>query len=261
MSTHSLKGLPNSIGSLISLNFLDLSGCQSIRVLPNTICGLVALRTLDVSNCLGTETGLTTHPPAIGPDGKHCSAISLQTALDNMPGLKLMGGDEYPRFVSRAASALAASINRRRRKWSSRICTYCDETVTNESPPFRCCGACRAAFYCSVECHQGHWKGGHREECSAYRRIRRRMCDVCGAFAGHDQSPFPVCGGCDARRYCGEACQIADWEAGHAQSCAGLLDEQPPRPANSFELFSAGDEARLTRERTERLRRMGMRGS
>ena len=38
-------------------------------------------------------------------------------------------------------------------------------------------------------------------------------------FAGKDQRPFPVCGGCDARRYCGEACQIADWEAGHARKC------------------------------------------
>ena len=65
--------------------------------------------------------------------------------------------------------------------------------------------------------------GCHREECSAIRRRRRRICDVCGAFAGKDQRPFPVCGGCDARRYCGEACQIADWEAGHARKCGAAI--------------------------------------
>ena len=32
-----------------------------------------------------------------------------------------------------------------------------------------------------------------------------------------------VCGGCDARRYCGEACQIADWEAGHARKCGAAI--------------------------------------
>ena len=57
------------------------------------------------------------------------------------------------------------------------------------------------------------------------RRLRR-ICDVCGAFAGHDQPSFPVCGGCDARRYCGKACQIADWEAGHARNCEMSVDWQ-----------------------------------
>ena len=94
-----------------------------------------------------------------------------------------------------------------------------------------------------------------------YRGTIATTCDVCGRQCSFAEPPYLVCGACEKRRYCGEACQIADWEAGHAQSCAGLLDEQPPRPANSFELFSAGDEARLTRERAERLRRMGMRGS
>ena len=60
---------------------------------------------------------------------------------------------------------------------------------------------------------------GHREICSVVRARRRRTCDVCGAFAGHNQPSFPVCGACGKRRYCGEACQIADWEAGHARKC------------------------------------------
>ena len=58
------------------------------------------------------------------------------------------------------------------------------------------------------------------------RRLRR-ICDVCGAFAGHDQPSFPVCGGCDARRYCGEAFQIIDWEfRGHARKCQMSADLQ-----------------------------------
>ena len=89
-----------------------------------------------------------------------------------------------------------------------------------------CCGACRAVFYCSVECQRKSWEDGHKAGCSAFRRRRRRTCDVCGAFAGKDQRPFPVCGGCDARRYCGEACQIADWEAGHARKCEMSVDWQ-----------------------------------
>ena len=59
----------------------------------------------------------------------------------------------------------------------------------------------------------------HGGACSAIRRRRRRTCDVCGVQGNEDEPPFPVCGGCDARRYCGEACQIADWEAGHARKC------------------------------------------
>ena len=53
--------------------------------------------------------------------------------------------------------------------------------------------------------------------------MRRRACDVCGAVAGREKPPFPVCGGCSARRYCGEACQIADWEAGHAKKCGAAI--------------------------------------
>lgn len=56
--------------------------------------------------------------------------------------------------------------------------------------------------------------------CSDFRRRRGRTCDVCGEVAGKDQPPLPVCDGCGARRYCGEACQIADWAAGHKQTCA-----------------------------------------
>ena len=47
------------------------------------------------------------------------------------------------------------------------------------------------------------------------------MCDVCGRQCSFAEPPYPVCGACEKRRYCGEACQIADWEAGHARKCGG----------------------------------------
>ena len=52
------------------------------------------------------------------------------------------------------------------------------------------------------------------------------MCDVCGRQCSFAEPPYPVCGGCDARRYCGEACQIVDWEAGHARKCQMSADLQ-----------------------------------
>ena len=48
---------------------------------------------------------------------------------------------------------------------------------------------------------------------------RRRTCDVCGVQCRFEEPPYPVCDACGVRRYCGEACQIADWEAGHARKC------------------------------------------
>ena len=151
-----------------------------------------------------------------------CPKLSLPAAIDTMTGLTLhydLGGVVPPRTSSTSAFELAAASNRIRRRWASRYCFHCEKQVAETHPRFRCCGACRAAFYCSVDCQRKSWEADHRSSCSAHRRTRRRMCDVCGAFAGDDQPSFPVCGACGKRRYCGEACQIADWEAGHAQKC------------------------------------------
>jgi hypothetical protein len=80
---------------------------------------------------------------------------------------------------------------------------------------------------CSVECQRRSWGAlAHKAGCSQFRRRKRRTCDVCGVQGNEDEPPFPVCGGCDARRYCGEACQIADWEAGHARKCQMSADWQ-----------------------------------
>ena len=193
-----IKALPESIGDLQSLGRLALAGCKSLTALPDSLCGLVSLEKVSVGDC---------------------PKLSLPTAVDKMPGLALYGGDVPPRISSTSAFALAAASNRIRRRWASRRCLDCGKQVAETHPRFRCCGACREVFYCSVGCQRKSWECGHRGACSTFRRRRRRMCDVCGRQCSFAEPPYPVCGGCDARRYCGEACQIADWEAGHARKC------------------------------------------
>ena len=68
-----------------------------------------------------------------------------------------------------------------------------------------------------------------------------------------EEDRFPVCW-CGARRYCGEECQKADWDAGHAQTCAsghtwsariwicfGVSSKSGPRWRESYGVFSAKD--------------------
>ena len=189
--------VPDAIGDLrSSLQAISLEGCWSLSSLPDAFARLHLL--------------------------EKCPKLSLPAAIDTVTGLALyydLGGVVPPRTSSTSAFELAAASNRIRRRWASRCCFHCEKRVAETHPRFRCCGACRAAFYCSVDCQRKSWEADHRSSCSAHRRIRRRMCDVCGAFAGDDQPSFPVCGACGKRRYCGEACQIADWEAGHARKC------------------------------------------
>ena len=194
-----IKALPASIGDLENLQELSLGGCQDLTALPDSICGLKVLRLLTVHDC---------------------PALSLATAFDKIPGLKVLGGDDIPRILSSLASEFARGNYRIRRKHESRFCRGCHSTVPLNHPRFGCCGACRESYYCSVDCQRKSWEHDHRKACAAFRRRRRRTCDVCGDVAGKDQPPFPVCDGCGARRYCGEACQAADWEAGHKQTCA-----------------------------------------
>ncbi|KAK6782835.1 hypothetical protein RDI58_020631 [Solanum bulbocastanum] len=86
LSDIKLKQLPSSIGDLIHLRYLNLSGNTSIRSLPNQLCKLQNLQTLDLHGChslccLPKETsklgslrnllldgcyGLTCMPPRIG---------------------------------------------------------------------------------------------------------------------------------------------------------------------------------------------------
>ena len=63
-------------------------------------------------------------------------------------------------------------------------------------------------------------KDGIRQGARLERRIRggaikRRICHVCRRQASLDDEPFPLCGGCGARRYCSVRCQRHDWVHGH----------------------------------------------
>ena len=103
-------------------------------------------------------------------------------------------------------------------------CVQCQRKVGLDEPRFKFCARCREVHYCSKKCQREHWEvGNHARQCKLLRRMRRRACDVCGAVVGRAHPPFPVCGACGKRRYCGEACQIADWEAGHAKKCGAAI--------------------------------------
>ena len=176
--------------------------------LPPEICCIESLKTLIV---------------------KDCPHLRLPAAIDTIHGLKIVtydaDGKEVSDTVSRYASSLAegyaAVCTKNRRSLARRKCAWCGKQAAIEKPPSKCCARCFGQTrYCSAECQKKHWEGGHRECCSLIRRQRRRTCDVCGCQGHDDQLPFPVCGACGTRRYCGEECQRWDWEVGrHAQKC------------------------------------------
>ena len=202
-----LDSLPEAVGDMEGLEVLSLHGCRKITALPAGICGLVALRCLTLDNS---------------------SNIVLTTAIDDLHSLEVRGGGDLARVACPAASAIVAKHARARKSFFRRRCSYCGKLGALDAPAFRSCYRCRMA-YCSLDCQKKHWgnggkhTGGHRDQCSAIRKTMRRTCDVCDSFGGDDQPPFPVCDACGARRYCGEECQRWDWEAGHAQTCPGLL--------------------------------------
>ena len=181
------------------LKKLAQHSAQLRSVGSDALCGLAELRSLNVTGC---------------------SNLALQEAIDRNYKLEVVGGAQLRRIASPTAAALIAAVNRRR----SRKCAYCATTVGLEEPPFRVCAACGRTAYCSRDHQKLHWEWPnenycHRRVCSAIRRRRRRQCDVCGRVGSLEEPPFPVCDGCGGRRYCGAACQLTDWEAGHAQVC------------------------------------------
>lgn len=46
------------------------------------------------------------------------------------------------------------------------VCTNC-HTKSQDKQPFKGCGHCRRAWYCSVECQRNAWTEGHKETCRA----------------------------------------------------------------------------------------------
>ena len=81
LSSITLTNLPEEIGSLLELVYLDLSSNWDLRVLPNSICMLVNLQTLELS-----RTGLKELPRTIGSLTKlEILGLSCATELEIFP--------------------------------------------------------------------------------------------------------------------------------------------------------------------------------
>ena len=191
-----LVALPDAVGEQSQLAYLDVSNCPGLSTLPEAICGLVDLVSLKVNGC---------------------SNLTLPIAVHSMFKLTVEGGDDVRWIPSATAASLVAASDRMRRR-KLRKCVWCHK----ETKTF--CVACGETYYCSRDHQRQHWEAGgessHKFACAKVRKRNRRRCDVCGRVGSSEEPPYPVCDGCGARRYCGEACQLADWEAGHAQACA-----------------------------------------
>jgi len=85
----SLRILPESIGLLLRIEALDLSGNDQLPVLPESICNLVNLQTINLSGC----SGLTVLPDNIGNWSNlaelcMCGCSSLTALPDRIAKLK-----------------------------------------------------------------------------------------------------------------------------------------------------------------------------
>ena len=215
-----LRALPESVFAPGKITSLCVSGCSNLVALPDAVGEQTMLRSLDVSNC----PGLSNLPEAIcglvdliSLKVNGCSNLTLPIAVHSMLKLTVEGGDDVRWIPSATAAALVAASDRARRR-KLRKCVWCHK----ETKTF--CVACGETYYCSRDHQRQHWEAegdcGHKLACAKIRKRNRRRCDVCGRVGSSEEPPYPVCDGCGARRYCGEACQLADWEAGHAQACA-----------------------------------------
>lgn len=68
-----------------------------------------------------------------------------------------------PRKMIEASPAFLLALRgvRREQAAHSNPCANCDQPAAP-----KICSACRAAFYCSMECQKRHWKKGHRAVCN-----------------------------------------------------------------------------------------------
>eukprot|EP01018_Ginkgo_biloba_P038309 Gb_09197 [translate_table: standard] len=77
----SLTTLPDSIGGLIKLEYLDLSNCENLKELPESIAGLVSLQILNLSHC----QSLQTLPDALGKLTSIKELVLTFTAIAEIP--------------------------------------------------------------------------------------------------------------------------------------------------------------------------------
>ena len=236
-----LTALPAAIGELKSLTELDLTRCESLAELPATIGGLTALEELVLSGCSITALpdaivylkslwkldlerceSLTSLPHALDElkdltelNLAWCSSLTaLPPAIQTMPNLNIKGWERplssnYVRFLQLARPR----VNAEHPELASEVI---DGIIGD---------------FWSVVCEARRAKVDDTQDGTTYgeflvgnliqviRRHKRRVCDACGRKGTLEEDRFPVCW-CGARRYCGVDCQKADWDEGHAQTCA-----------------------------------------
>ena len=236
-----LTALPAAIGELKSLTELDLTRCESLAELPATIGGLTALEQLVLVGC-----SITALPDAIvylkllwKLDLERCENLtSLPHALDELKDLtelNLAGCSSLTALPPAIETTPNLNIKGWQRPLSSnyvRFLQLARPRVSAEHPELAICviDGIISDFW-SVVCEARRAKLADPHEGTTYgeflvgnliqviRRHKRRVCDACGRKGTLEEDRFPVCW-CGARRYCGEECQKADWDAGHAQTCA-----------------------------------------
>jgi hypothetical protein len=216
----SLVALPDSIGGLKALKVLDLAECESLTALPDTIGGLAALEELDLN-----KSAITALPDAIGGltalkklDLKGCSSLTaLPPAIETMPNLHIEGWERplssnYACFAELARPRVKATFPFLEQQTEDAIDARISQfwSSVSESSRAKIDGT-----------HDGIAYGESilSNLIKVVRRVRRRTCAACGRQGSLEEDRFPVCW-CGARRYCGLECQMADWDAGHAETCA-----------------------------------------
>lgn len=98
-----------------------------------------------------------------------------------------------------------------------RLCNWCDKLIDRNplveaGTDFLECSQCHRVAYCSVECNDAGWHGGHCNTCEEPKRTRfvdvddPKHCSHC--LLGNARKKCP----CKKVRYCNRICQEADWE-------------------------------------------------
>jgi hypothetical protein len=188
----SITALPAAIGELKVLKYLFLEGCSSLTSLPNAIGELKALTYLNLEGC----SSLAALPPAIAA----------------MHWLEVKGGP-------RSGSACFAELARPRVKalYPERT----DHSIDGMISRYYWENLSESKRAKVADPHDGTTYGQSLVSnlIKVMKMYRRRICDACGRGGEIEEDRFPVCW-CGARRYCGEECQKADWDAGHSRTCA-----------------------------------------
>ena len=236
----SLTALPDAIGKLGALTTLNLDGCSNLTTLPDVIRTMPGLTICDSNSGLdktGREkpeaalrcpisTALLVKPLRAKPCGHVYSKASVQGYYKVARKCVVFGCEAMLSswdFVPDVPTEIALE-NYKERLQTTDAREAADEAreamqfmdVTDRGQP-------EEERWAEVERKMLEDREGARPlsdfDRLRLRRLRRRVCDACGRQGTLEVERFPVCY-CGDRRYCGEACQQADWDRGHSTTCA-----------------------------------------